>query len=104
MMMMSKEGSAMPFSLAKVAGLVAVSRATGRTARHRRNWSKCEFRRHPGLRATAGLIRACPGPGRGGGGLIIAGFLPTRLLHSQHWFLPRLPSLWPLLAVALAHF
>src|SRR5262249_62331580 len=80
MMMMSKEGSAMPLSLAKVAGLVTVSRATGRTARHGRNWSKREFRRHPRLRATAGLISGCPAPGPARGVYIIELFLPTALL------------------------
>src|SRR5215510_8059115 len=79
MMMMSKEGSAMPLSLAKVAGLVTVSRATGRTARHGRNWSKCEFRRHPRLRATAVLMRACPAHVRASFVYFMAAALTTAL-------------------------
>jgi len=39
MMMMSKVVSAMPLSLAKIAGLAAVSRVTGRTGCHGRIWS-----------------------------------------------------------------
>src|SRR5262249_22054002 len=102
MMMMSKEGSAMPLSLAKVAGLVTVSRATGHTARHRRNWSKC--RCHPGLRATAVLISACPGQGRGWGVWIIAVSMPTGLLHHQLELLHHRPHLGNLLVQHLAHF